>query len=92
MLAKLEITYLIDYPPVIQHSGKLALGSWCSKIPVTKLQDQSSQDHFFKTKTASLKTIKLLTQDLKEQFSITPVLNKNYNNNIINFTAVKYTS
>jgi len=46
-------------------------GQWCSKT--TKLQDQdhlyfqdqdrSGQDHFFKTKTAFLKTNKLLTQD-----------------------------
>jgi len=44
---------------------------WCSNT--TKLQDQDhlffqdkGQDHFFKTKTAFLKTIKLLTQDLKK--------------------------
>jgi len=36
---------------------------WCSKT--TKLQDQ---DHFFETKTVFLKTIKLLTQNLKKHF------------------------
>jgi len=52
---------------------------WCSKT--TKLQDQDQdhlffqdqdrsgqdQDYFFKTKTAFLKTIKLLTQNLKKR-------------------------
>jgi len=60
--SKIFYLFLLNFFPL--YVKNTSWNQWCSKT--TKLQDHlffPDQDHFFKTKIAFLKTIKLLTQN-----------------------------